>query len=188
MYAGESLTICIPVSWITCNFTINLNSALRIDTVSLSQSNGRTEYPVCLGKGWYRQWGRKGVKDVQWIATNRGNDLVTRQGRALKGPSLFRHWKFSACTRPRKPGVQWVTILDSRNLSLFYLSVTLNRGLHFSVKSLPAPGPAGEHTNWELKEPGTCSSCHLSLRKGRFDSNIWWYLWENLGYFCNWTT
>lgn len=50
MYAGESLTI-----YITCNFTINLNSALRIDTVSLSQSNGRTEYPVCLGKGWYRQ-------------------------------------------------------------------------------------------------------------------------------------
>lgn len=55
MHGGESSIISIPVSWITCNFTINLNSALRIDGVSLSQLNGRAEHPVCLGEGWFRQ-------------------------------------------------------------------------------------------------------------------------------------
>lgn len=130
MYADESSIIYIPVSWITCNFTINLNSALRIDTVSLRQLNGRTEYPVCLGEGWCRQWESKGVKGVQWIETKCGNDLVTLQGRALKGPSLLRHWK-CLCSCPQQPGVHWVTISGSRDLSESVLfecdSVTLNR-------------------------------------------------------------
>lgn len=176
------------MSW-TCNFTINLNSALRIDTVSLSQSNGRTEYPSFLGKGWHRQWGRKGVKDVQWIATNSGNNLVTLQGRGLKGPSLFRYWTFSACA----------LVLRSQGFN----------GDNFGIKGLvwvcpvwvwpcdpeqetpvfseepPCSGASWEHTNENSTNKEHAVSCHLSCRKGWFDSNIWWCLWENLGYFCN---
>lgn len=173
MYAGESSIIYIPVSWITCNFTINLNSALRIDTVSLRQLNGRTEYPVCLGEGWCRQWARKGVKGVQWIETTCGNDLVTLQGRALKGPSLLRHWK-CLCSCPQQPGVHWVTILDqglSESVLFECDFVTLNRDSTSQWRASLVWGQLGNTQTENSMNKEHAVPSHLSFRKG--SNNSW---------------
>lgn len=47
-YADKSLIIYIPVSWVTCNFIINLNSALTIDTVKQFESVKWKNRVFCL--------------------------------------------------------------------------------------------------------------------------------------------
>lgn len=57
------------MSWVTCNFTINLSSALRADAVKQFKFIEWKNRVFCLFRKKYRQWGRKDLKDVRWTAT-----------------------------------------------------------------------------------------------------------------------